>query len=187
MDIDFSKIPEASMRRIKKILALAERGVDGEKDTAQSMLANMLKKHGLRMEDISDAECERKWVELSFADENEKTILCQIVRKVKNNSDLMTRRVPRVRTRIWFELSKIEVLEVEFLFAIMIKGFKAEVDKVTTAFIYKNKLFEMDRTKDEDEPERELTPEQRMRARQIHAIMEFMPTVAVHTPIATKP
>lgn len=38
---------EKTMQRIRKLQALAERGVGGEKETAEKMLRKLLKKNGI--------------------------------------------------------------------------------------------------------------------------------------------
>ena len=42
------KMDEKTIQRIKKLQTLAERGVGGEKDTAEKMLQKMLEKNGIR-------------------------------------------------------------------------------------------------------------------------------------------
>lgn len=40
--------------RLRKIYELSVRGVDGERETAQRLLKNLLEKHGLSLSDITD-------------------------------------------------------------------------------------------------------------------------------------
>lgn len=186
-DVNFnsSSVSDAAMRKIKKILALAERGVDGEREAAQSMLANLLVKHNLTIEDIAGEGQKREWVELSFSGEQEETLLNQIVRKVRNDNDLYTIKNKRVRTKQKYELSAAEHVEVEFLFSILKNALGIELDKMVTAFIYKNKLFaHKNEDTEDDEPDVELTPEQRARAAQIMEMMLHMPSVNIHKAIA---
>lgn len=48
---------EKTLQRIKKLQALAERGVGGEKDTASKMLARLLEKNGINS--LEELEAER--------------------------------------------------------------------------------------------------------------------------------
>lgn len=47
---------EKTIQRIKKLQALAERGVGGEKDTAAKMLQKMLEKNGISSLDELESE-----------------------------------------------------------------------------------------------------------------------------------
>ena len=50
---------EKTIERIKKLQALAERGVGGEKETAQKMLNRMLEKNGISsLEELENEEYE---------------------------------------------------------------------------------------------------------------------------------
>lgn len=51
-----NEMDEKTIQRIKKLQALAERGVGGEKDTAEKMLQKMLKKNGIRSLDELQSE-----------------------------------------------------------------------------------------------------------------------------------
>jgi hypothetical protein len=179
-----SAVSEALMRRIGKIKELAERGVDGEKAAAQSMLEKILVKHGLTLADI-EGKPKREWVELTFSGEYEKLLLTQIVRKAAGVSgDLVYRWKKGTRTRIKFELSPVEHVEVEFMFELMKKALADEFSKVLSAFIHTNRLFGPsveDDEDDKDEPEK--TPEERARLRQIAAMMSVMSPVKVHKAI----
>jgi hypothetical protein len=182
-----SEVSEALMRRIGKIKALAERGVDGERDAAQAMLENILTRHGLTMGDIEDKPA-RKWVEVSFVGAHEKKLMFQIVRKVTQaRGSLSYKRIPKVRSRVYIELSPVEHVEVEFLFELMKKGLAEEFDKVLSAFIHANRLYgpsaEPSDDDEDDEPEPEQTPEARARLRQIAAMSGMMNPVSVRRAI----
>lgn len=174
------------MRRIAKILALAERGEAGEKDTAQAMLANILKKHGLTLDDIEDKPA-RKWVEVTFSGAHEKKLMFQIVRKVTQATGALSYKfLKKTRSRVYVELSPAEHVEVEFMFEVMKKALADEFDKVLTAFIHTNQLYgpsakSDDDDDDEDEPE--LTHEQRARQRQIAHMAMGMSKVDVRKAI----
>ena len=43
-----NEMDEKTIQRIKKLQALAERGVGGEKDTAERMLQKMLERNGIK-------------------------------------------------------------------------------------------------------------------------------------------
>ncbi len=51
-----NEMDEKTIQRIKKLQALAERGVGGEKDTAERMLQKMLKRNGIKSLDELQSE-----------------------------------------------------------------------------------------------------------------------------------
>jgi hypothetical protein len=179
-----SAVSEALMRRIGKIKALAERGVDGEQAAAQAMLENILSRHNLTMADIEDTAPVRSWVEVKFSGEHERTLMGQIVRKVTQQNDLYIKRQKGTRARYYVELSPAEHVEVEFLFEVMRRALADEFDKVLSAFIYRNDLFGPSAESDEDEEHPAArTPEQVARSRQIAAMAMHMSPVNVRKAI----
>lgn len=178
-----SAVSDALMRRIGKIKALAERGVDGEQAAAQSMLDNILSRHNLTMADIEDKAPARNWVEVHYSGRHELTLMFQIIRKVAQLSGSVSyRQRKRVRTCLSVQLSATEHVEVEFLFALMSKALADEFDKVVSAFIVRNRLFGAS-TESDDVPEPERTPEERARLRQIAAMADMMNPVNVRKAI----
>jgi len=179
-----SAISEAVMRRIGKIKALAERGVDGEQAAAQSMLENVLARHNLTMADIQDEKPVRNWVEVHYSGKHELKLMFQIIRKVAQISGSVSyRQRNRVRTSLSVQLSAAEHVEVEFLFALMSKALVEEFEKVVSAFIVRNRLFGPSPQRDEDESQPEQTPEERARLRQIAALADIMNPVNVRKAI----
>ncbi|MDN4036770.1 hypothetical protein [Massilia sp. YIM B02443] len=177
-------VSNALMRRIGKIKALAERGVDGEQAAAQAMLENILARHNLTMADIEDEAPVRNWVEVHYSGQHERILMFQIIRKVAQLSGSVSyRQRKRVRTSLSVQLSATEHVEVEFLFALMSKALADEFDKVVSAFIVRNRLFGPRAESDDDEPEHERTPEERARLRQIAAMADMINPVNVRKAI----
>lgn len=174
-----SEISDALMRRIGKIKALAERGVDGERETAIAMLTNILARHNLTMADIEDTAPVRKWVEVSFVGEHEHTLMDQTIRKVTQQRDFRIKRIPKTRSRYYVELSAAEHVEVEFIFALMKAAWEQEQSKLMSAFLFKNRLFGPSAESDDDDDEPELTPEQRARMAQISSMAMMMTPVDI--------
>lgn len=172
------------MRRISKILALAERGEAGEKETAQAMLANILARHKLTLDDIA-AKPARKWAEVTFSGKHEKLLMCQIIRKVTQQRDFYVKRPPKARGRFFVELSPAEQVEVEFMFEVMKRALLAEMDKVVEAFICANSLFgpRAEKNEDDEDDEPEITPERRAYLRQVAAMAMGMNRVDVRRAI----
>jgi len=176
-----NQIGEALMRRIGKIKALAERGVDGEQAAAQAMLENILARHNLTLADIEDTAPVRNWVEVSFSGRHEKSLMAHVILKVRQEpGTFRIRQRKRVRSRYLVELSPAEHVEVEFVFELMRKALADEFDKVLSAFIFRNRLFgpSPERDDDDDKPDTR-TAEERMRTRQIANMAMMMNPVDV--------
>ena len=183
-----NQISEALMRRIGKIKALADRGVDGEQAAAQAMLENILTRHNLTLADIEDTAPARNWVEVEFKGQHERKLMGQVIRKVRQHAgDLAIRQQKRVRSSFYVELSPAEHVEVEFLFELMRKALAEEFDKVLSAFIFRNNLYGPRTHENDDEETPEPTPEERARLRQIAAMADFMNPVNVRKAIERTP
>jgi hypothetical protein len=179
-----SELTDAIMRRLVTIRKLAESGDRGEQATAQSMLANILARHNLTLDDIDAVKPVRTWVELSFVGEYEKVLLKQIIFKVRQQGEFNVRRAPRTRSRIEVELSAKEHVEVEFMFGMMKAAFAKEVDNLMHAFLHTNQLFgPRSETRDDKDDEPELSPERRSEILRIAQMSMLMSPVKVNKAI----
>jgi hypothetical protein len=179
-----SVLNEALMRRIGKIKALAERGIDGEQAAAQSILENILTRHNLTMAEIEDEKPVRNWVEVGFSGRHERTLMTQVICKVGQFSTGLTIRQKKgTRSRFFVQLSPAEHVEVEFVFELMRTALAEEMEKMLSAFIFRNNLYGPSPVKDDDKQKSEQTPEERTRLRQIAAMSEFMNPVNVRKAI----
>lgn len=173
---------DALLRRMRKIMELAKRGVGGEQAAAESMLANLMAKHGITLDDLGGDAVERHWHEFSFSSAQEGTILAQCVFRVRGTGEVSIKRRPKSRSKVYHELSRAEHAQVVLMYAILRKAWAEEVDKLETAFIHINRLYsKTERTDDEPAPER--TPEEAARMKQIAAMMMAMPKANLHVAI----
>lgn len=130
--------------KLQKILALAENGSEGEKVTAQKLLVELLKKHGLTLEDIAQAEEEKK-VEI-YLSEKEFNLLSQIIYKVKNVSRFTYWKFGK---RYIIKCTESQRIEINNQFEFYNKLFKKEYAKEKKrfredffkAYIYKHKIW----------------------------------------------
>ena len=131
------------IERMKKILALARRGVGGEKVTAEAMLAKLLAKYSMTIADLeSEAQpVERR--EFKYSTEFERRLLSQIVASV-----LGTRSIAAWRRRgkkvVQFELTALQYAEVDVRYNAYRAPLRKELDKAATrvyaAFVQANDL-----------------------------------------------
>ena len=69
-----NEMDEKTIQRIKKLQALVERGVGGEKDTAERMLQKMLKRNGIKSLDELQSE-EPEYTLFSYNGKHERKLL----------------------------------------------------------------------------------------------------------------
>lgn len=133
----------APIDRVKKILALARRGVGGEKTTAEAMLARLMSKYGLTIVDLDDQAVERKKHWFKCSTEMERRLLSQIVCSVLGRRDVAIWRQKGKRDRA-VELSPLEFAEVDVRFEACKPALRAELKKVESrvfvAFVHANHL-----------------------------------------------
>ena len=126
--------------KLAKILALAERGVGGEKTNAKNILEKLLKKHRLTLDDIvnnSTQELTRK--EYKYKTATERTLLIQIFVSITNDNHgpYWSRRGTRI---IAFDLTVIDHVELKEMYKYYNKLLKEEMSCIVKAFIWKHEL-----------------------------------------------
>jgi hypothetical protein len=126
---------------LAKILALAERGVGGEKDNAQRILDNLLKKHGLSLDEVirNKGESELDWKAYSFGNITERTILFQVYISIMNTVGLGYKKWSKKSVSL--EADKLTHVEITEKYRYFRKLWKDELSVVVEAFVHKHNLF----------------------------------------------
>lgn len=133
---------DKTKRRVLKMLALAERGCDGEKETAARMLARILEKHGMTLDDLDTLDIE--WVRFDYNNQMERELLVNIISMVLAKHEFKTARFED-KKMLEVEASKPDAVEIEILFDVYLKAFLVECGKLLPAFIIKHQIgFEDD-------------------------------------------
>lgn len=107
---------EKTIQRIKKLQALAERGVGGEKETAAKMLQRLLEKNGIStLEELEEDEAE--YFLFSYKGRHEIKLLKQCMYKVLGYSDhTKYYRTRGTRQKIGIYCTKAQRIEIELEF-----------------------------------------------------------------------
>lgn len=110
---------EKTVQRIKKLQALAERGVGGEKTTAEKMLKKMLEKNGISsLDELKEDEVE--YFLFSYKGRHEIKLLKQCMYKVLGYSDHTEfYRTAGTRQKIGIYCTKAQRIEIELSAAII--------------------------------------------------------------------
>ena len=135
---------EKTIQRIKKLQALAERGVGGEKETAAKMLQRLVEKNGIStLEELEKEEIE--YFLFSYNGRHEIKLLKQCMYKVLGYSDNTEYyRTRGKRQKIGIYCTKVQRIEIELEFEFYRNVFYEELGTFMNAFIQAQKIFPED-------------------------------------------
>lgn len=136
---------------LKKIRALAERGVGGEADNAEEILRRLMEKYGVSEDELDEEE--RRRHDFEYLGKEQEKLLRQVVYKVTGGYayNLVYRASGRkVKTRLGADCTAAEKVEIEFLFDFYTRLWERERDAFLSAFIQKHRIFTI---RDDIEPQ----------------------------------
>jgi hypothetical protein len=168
---------------MKKILALARRGVGGEKATAEAMLAKLLARYGMTVADLDGDEQKAERHFFTYRTDTERRLLIQIVANITGANSIhhWKRKGKRV---IGFELTTLQYAEVDVRYEAYRGPLQAELNKTTNrvyaAFVQANDLG-VSRTNEDDDSDRPPTDLDELMA--VMALMQTMRPVPIHRQI----
>lgn len=134
---------EKTIELAKKIKALADRGIGGEKANAIELLEKFLQRNNLTIEQIEEVERSDRLFKVK---KNQIRILLQIMRKVMG-SEISFYQSARYRNGLIAECTMLEYVEIQAMFEFYWKAYEKELDIFTSAFIYKNELYANDKSR----------------------------------------
>jgi hypothetical protein len=176
-----SEVDDKLMRRLRKLLALAERGIDGEKDTAQKMLDKLLAKHDLTIEDISGDKKTDHWFKFG-SKVVYRRLMRQIILSVVGNVDFYTSSVDK--TIFIVEVTDFEKIEIEMKFSVYKKTLDKELEESFVAFVHKHELFAP--ANPDDDVEQDNSPEARAERARLRAKIDGMREVSINPALEHK-
>lgn len=135
------KQPDSILDQLRKVKALADSGIDGERVAAQAMLEKLLGKYKLSMDDI--AEPTRRLYFFTYKGKQEHDLLVQVICRVLRVSNFMSSN--QGRTKLGIEVTPIQAAEIQELFDYYRKQWKDELHRFFIAFISKYQLVNPDR------------------------------------------
>lgn len=142
---------------IKKLKALSDRGINGEKENATKLLNKLMKKYGITEEELEKSEVKTIWITLK--NHAEVKICSQILYAHFENVSLWQRNGHR--TKYWLELTPAQEIEFKYMLSVYLKSFYNEQEIFINAFIQKNQIFPINGPVIDIS---ELTPEEREKA-----------------------
>ena len=132
---------EELLEKIKKIKALADRGVGGEKMNAQATLERLMQEHGITEADLELEKVETEW--FTYHDELERRILGQVIYSVtgKQPFGCVGAETGRKRKKRGADCTAAQRLEIEFNYNFFCEAAKKEFEVFLYAFFVKNRIF----------------------------------------------
>lgn len=127
--------------KIEKIKSLAERGIGGEKETAQKKLEKLLKEHNLTIDSLNSGQV--NYYLFSYSDSISKTLLGQIIFKVLGKGSGIYRSKGK-RMKLGAYCTPAQKIEIELDYEFYLNLFNDEVKELLSAFIQQQDLFPED-------------------------------------------
>lgn len=112
--------------KLKKLLALAERGERGEADNARRLLEAELRRHGLTLEDICDDNKKKRI--FKYNSNEERTLLIQVlVNYLGSKSDAFCDSTyNKYQKEVYIALSDIEYIDISNMYDFFKAQFRKE-------------------------------------------------------------
>ncbi len=138
---------EKTLQRIRKLQALAERGVGGEKDTAEKMLQKMLEKNGIKS--LDELETEKvEYFLFSYSGKHEITLLKQCMYKVIGAAaGRHYYKTKYTRQKLGTYCTMAQKIEIELEFEFYRNIFYEELNEYMIAFIQAQDIYPPDAPK----------------------------------------
>lgn len=129
-----------NMELLRKLKALAERGIGGEKETARNLLDRLMKKYGVEEVDLSDEAVEEHGY--SFSTEWERKLLHQLFFKIAEDREVYRYKYGEgARTKLFCVCTKAEAVQISVEYDFYRELWKDELGMFFLAFVQKHKIF----------------------------------------------
>lgn len=133
---------EKVIELLKKLKELAERGVDGERETAEVMLKKLMRKHGVTEDDLDSPKLRKRFF---YYVQNQQSFLFQVISTVLGEQ--MVQRATRKNGHRWrWMVTDAEYIEIEARWDFFSRLYKQEERIFYKAFIAKHRLYDKDAT-----------------------------------------
>lgn len=125
--------------KLRKLMALAERGEGGEKDNAQRMLEKLLARHGLTTDDLVDERREIRWFPIVTS--YDRKLAAQIMSKVCDSCTPGLYRSKGRPKHVGVEVTPSEAIEFDLHYSLLRQALLEHFDDAFSAFVQANRLF----------------------------------------------
>lgn len=136
---------EGIKAKLKKLFALAERGIGGEKVVAEKKFNELLAAHNINIEDITE-KAEPRCFEFSFNSKYEKKLIFQIYTMCINSREM---KYGQKKRKLLFKMMPMEGIDAQNIYSILRRELNKEIKACVSAFIQVNRLFPSDSAEDD--------------------------------------
>lgn len=170
------EVNEKILSLAKKLKALSDQGVGGEKTNAATMLESLMKKHSITMDMLSENEVKQHEFRLEL---EKKRFFLQVVASVvgRERSYLSFYPKDRAKKRHYFiDCTPQEAVEIQGKFDFFWKKWEDELDVFYSAFIQQQRLYCKPAKEEEDDEseDKELTPAEKSKLYRMANMMAGM-------------
>lgn len=142
----------------KKLQALADRGIGGEKINAEKKLRELMAKHNISEFDLSDDKIEEFFFKIE--DKEEKTILYQLTKLINKDIkvyfwDKKEIRKYKFKGNVEIDTTKLNYIRIAYEFPIYVREYKKAKELLMYAFLRKNNLL-LPRSEENEPTEEEI-------------------------------
>lgn len=133
---------ERLIEKLMKTKALAERGVGGERENAERILAAMLQKYGISLDDLESEEETTHW--LTFKTDLERRLLHQLAYKYCGSGHAygcVGKYTNRPRKKVGIDCTNAIYIEIEADFDMYRRALEEDLEIFYSAFIAKNNIY----------------------------------------------
>ena len=133
-----------SDQRLKKLKALAERGIGGEKENAQALLEKLCEKYGISLDQIeSSDERKTRWFTFLRKPFHRKLLFQCIFKTIPDGDRKVYRRgiPPGQTSELGVDCTDAEAIEIELDYSFFSKCFESEIERFYDMFVQKNDIF----------------------------------------------
>ncbi len=134
--------------KLKKILELSKRGIDGEKDNAQRILDEMVKKYDTSLDELNSEVCKECY--FPYKNNPEKELILYILRSI---SDKEFRSY--TDKTLGMELTVSENIQAEIMTVTLLRQYRKELKNLPRAFAVANQLYSKRKSEPKELTEKE--------------------------------
>lgn len=162
-----------------KLKALADKGVDGEKDVAYRMLNRLIKKHNISEEDLLSLNMHKRTFHIGTNSTYLHLFHQVAISVIGRKRDIMGvphKKRPNIYNEAYIYITDEEFVRISFLYETYLKAFKKQLRQCKkdffVAFVHKNEIYPTDNLEKADNTESGLDAEEALRIRQLMAGIE---------------
>ena len=130
--------------RLKKIKALADSGIGGEKDAAYAILEKAMKQYGISIDELEDDAILKFPLRKRNLCKWERVLWGQLIALAalgKPEYDVKGLYVNRISRRTYVKCTRAEFVEASAAFAVLSRDYRRQISRFLMAFMIKNNLL----------------------------------------------